>query len=292
MKDLTASNAPSGTSALQLDGRTAVLGIVGDPVAQVKAPLPLTLRLQKSGLNAVLVPLHVPASSLPSVLDGLLAIRNLAGLVVTVPHKQVAARGSVHVSGRVAACGAANVLRRTHGTDGAASWEADLFDGVGFVHGLSRQGHAVAGRSVCLLGAGGAASAIAFALAEAGASMLRIHDIDAARSRSLIERLQSQGFQAAPWDGQDLDRAHVLVNATPLGMKPADPLPVPAPSLHPGLLVAEVVMEPARTALLEAASAHGCRVHRGRHMMEEQLNLMRDFFAPAIDALRRHGGAA
>ncbi|MFS2055681.1 hypothetical protein ACEN8K_43660, partial [Variovorax sp. CT11-76] len=99
---------------LQLDGRTAVLGILGDPVAQVKAPAPLTARLQQAGLNAVLVPMHVRADDVATLLPALLTLRNLAGFIVTVPHKQRVADllGDGLLPGAERA-NAANVVRRT-----------------------------------------------------------------------------------------------------------------------------------------------------------------------------------
>ncbi|NML47395.1 shikimate dehydrogenase [Ramlibacter sp. G-1-2-2] len=263
----------------KLDGSTVLLGIVGDPVAQVKAPQPLTERLQATGINAVLVPLQVAPGALAAVLHELLHIRNFAGLIVTVPHKQAAAQAAGPASERALRIGAANVLRRS-----GSAWEADLFDGLGFVRGLQRAGHAVPGRTACILGAGGAASAIAFALAEAGAKALRIHDIAGERTDALLRRLQAADIEARRWDGVDTGGADLLVNATPLGMKPADPLPLPAASLHPALVVADVVMQPAVTALMAAAAERGCPVQGGRPMMEEQLAMMQDFFAPAIAA--------
>ncbi|MFS2055841.1 shikimate dehydrogenase, partial [Variovorax sp. CT11-76] len=79
--------------------------------------------------------------------------------------------------------------------------------------------------------------------------------------------------------------AELLVNATPVGMRADDPLPVPASALRTGLWVAEVIMAPAVTPLLQLARERGCIAHEGRHMMERQLGLMADFFEPAILAM-------
>ena len=275
----------AGLPAMQLDGRTAVLGILGDPVAQVKAPAPLTALLQQRGFNAVLVPLHVRADDVALLLPALSALHNFAGFIVTVPHKQrIASLLSVGLLSAAQRAGATNVVRRTP----QGGWQADLLDGTGFVAGLHAAGFDTHGRCAHIVGAGGAASAIAFALADAGARTLRICDVDAAKSGALVAQLNAHGVEAGLWDGADTANADLLVNATPVGMRASDPLPVPPGALRPGLWVADVIMAPAVTPLLLAAQARGCRTHEGRHMMERQLALMADFFAPAILAIAPH----
>ncbi len=262
---------------IHLDGATQVLGIIGDPVAQVKAPGPLTELLQTQGMNAVLVPLQARTQHLAALLDTLAVTDNVRGLIVTVPHKQTVASLPVTLSRRAAQCGAVNLLRRQ-----GQGWYGELLDGLGFVRGLLHAGIDPRGVDTCLIGAGGAASAIAFALFDAGACSVRVCDIDTARRDGLIQRLCGEGLAAAPWDGLDTRGAGLLVNATPVGMRANDPLPLPVSSLHSGLAVADVIMQPAVTPLLEAARAMGCRIQPGRRMMDEQLALMVAFFAPAI----------
>jgi shikimate dehydrogenase len=274
-------------SAIRLDGATQVLGIIGDPVAQVKAPAPLTRLLQAIGLNAVLVPLHARAPNLPALLDALAVVDNVRGLIVTVPHKQAVAGLPVVLSRRAAQCGAVNLLRKQGG-----SWYGELLDGLGFVRGLVKAGIDPRGLDARLIGAGGAASAIAFALFEAGVRSVGISDIDEGKRDVLIQRLRDEGLAAAPWDGRDTRGAGLLVNATPVGMRAGDPLPLPATSLHADLAVADVLMQPAVTPLLEAARAIGCRIQPGRHMMDEQLAMMVTFFTPAITGEWRQEGHA
>lgn len=268
--------------ALSLDGRTAVLGILGDPVAQVKAPAPLTARLQQQGLNAVLVPMHVRPDDVAALLPALLTLHNLAGFIVTVPHKQrVAALIGDGLLPGARRANAANVVRRT----AQGGWQGELLDGAGFVAGLRAAGFDPRGRAACIAGAGGAASAIAFALADAGARSVRVCDVDTAKAEALARQLQRNGVEAGTWNGREPGEAELLVNATPVGMRVDDPLPVPASALRAGLWVAEVIMAPAVTPLLQVARDRGCIAHEGRHMMERQLGLMADFFEPAILAI-------
>lgn len=261
--------------ALRLDGATQLVGIIGDPVAQVKAPQPLTKLMQSRGLNAVLVPFQVAARDVPSLLQTLLSVPNVVGLIVTVPHKQLAARLASSASKSVKEAQAANVLRKSNG-----GWDAELMDGLGFLANLRDHGVAVEGSTVAMAGAGGAGNAIAFALGAAGAACIEVHDVDAARQKALIERLNSQGYRARAWDGRK--PADIVVNATPLGMRGSDPLPIEPSALLPGGVVADIIMEPHETALLQLASSRGARVIPGRGMMDQQLDQMSDFFAASM----------
>lgn len=262
-------------NGLRLDGRTAVLGLIGDPVAQVKAPLPLTRLLQARGLNAVLVPLHVPAAQVAGLLDILLAVQNVAGLIVTVPHKQLVARLPIGLSRAAREAQAVNVIRRA-----GDAWQGDLLDGTGFLAGLVRNGFDVKGRSVGLAGAGGAGNAVAFALAAAGAGRIDVTDAEPTRGADLVTRLQAAGYAAGAWDGAS--PRDLLVNATPAGMRPDDPLPIAPSAIAQGGTVADVIMEPATTRLLELAQARGARTVAGRYMMDEQLESMAGFFGAAL----------
>ena len=276
LKNLTLSN-------LKLDGNTAILGLVGDPIAQVKASLPLTQLLQHRGFNALLIPLHVSSADVPALLDILLQVKNFAGLIITVPHKQLVASLRVEKTQAALEAEAVNVIRKIKG-----AWQADLLDGWGFLMGLVRNGFDVKGKAVCISGAGGAGNAIAFALAQAGAGGLGIHDIDAIKRRNLVARLRSFGYPAHEWDGAS--PADLLVNATPLGMKAGDPLPMALSAIRPECTVADVIMEPKTTDLLAMAQQRGARIVHGQHMMNEQLNKMADFFGHAIRALQEAEG--
>ncbi len=256
---------------LRLDGNTVVLGIIGDPIAQVKAPLPLTRLLQARGINAVLVPMHVESGNVASLLNALHAVHNIAGIVVTVPHKQRAAGLSIDLSRAAREAQAVNVIRRT-----AEGWQGELLDGAGFLAGLVRNGVDVEGHSVGLAGAGGAGNAIALALAAAGAASVDVHDVDEAKRAALVERLRALGHVAGNWDAAS--PRDLVVNATPAGMRESDPLPIALSAIRPGHVVADVIMEPATTQLLARAQELGARIVHGRHMMNEQLEAMADFF--------------
>lgn len=257
-----------------ITGRTRVLGILAHPIDHVKAPPGINRIASARGRNAVMVPFNVEPADLGTLVAALRVMKSFDGAIVTVPHKQSIIPLCDIVSDRARAVGAANILRRE--PDGRLA--ADQLDGIGFVSGLRAQGIEIAGRRVHLTGAGGAASAIAFALAEGGAARLTLHN----RSRPKIEALRDglrtlhPAFDVQLGDS-DPTGNDIIVNGTTLGMKPGDPLPIDVAMLRPGMVVAEVVMEPAVTSLLAAAETAGCIVHAGHHMLDHQLKLMAAF---------------
>jgi shikimate dehydrogenase len=257
-----------------ITGHTRLFGILADPVAHVRTPMVFNDWFRAHGVDAVLVPIEVPPGGLPTLLDGLRAMTNLGGFVVTMPHKTAMVALCDEATRSARLVGAANTVRRA--PDGRLI--GTVFDGDGFVAGLRAQGHEPRGRRALLAGAGGAASAIAFALAEAGVARLTIHNRTESKAVDLAARVQAAcpraDVAAGPADptGHDL-----VVNGTALGLHAGDALPVDSALLTPDMLVAEVVMLPEITALLGAAAARGCRIHHGRHMLDEQIRLMAEF---------------
>lgn len=201
-------------------------------------------------------------------------MKNLGGFIVTVPHKTAVAKLCDELGTAGQAIGSVNTVRRTK--DGRLIGE--MFDGTGFVKGLKLRGHDPAGRRVLLVGAGGAASAIAFALAQAGVRSLTIANRTGAKAREIAARV-AKFFPALPIQvgAADPTGHDYVVNATSLGMKETDPLPVDAGLLRPSMIVAEIIMKPALTPLLVKAKEQGCTVHYGRHMLDEQVRLMAEF---------------
>jgi shikimate dehydrogenase len=256
-----------------ITGQTKTLAILADPVTQVRTPQALNQRFAEAGIDAVLVPLEVPAMALQATVNGLKACRNFAGFVVTVPHKTTVPAFCDVLSARAAAAMSVNVIRR--GADGLLY--GDLLDGEGFARGLERAGIEVAGKRVFLAGAGGAASAIAFALAARGIAALTIANRSSAKAEALIARLAAQ-YPALECHAQADPADHdIAINGTSLGLNADDPLPFDPAALSKGTLVAEVIMQPEVTALLTAAEARGLRIHTGKYMLEEQLNEMLSF---------------
>ena len=162
-------------------GDTRIYVVIGDPIAQTRSPEVFNPLFSERGVNAVMVPIQVSAEGLKTAFKGLRAIANLDGILVTIPHKLAMTKLVDKVLPMGQQVGAINAVRRTADD----RWVGDIFDGRGFIAGLTEQGHAIAGRSALLVGAGGAGRAIAFALAEAELAALTLHDIDATKAERL-----------------------------------------------------------------------------------------------------------
>ncbi|MFE6070485.1 shikimate dehydrogenase family protein [Streptomyces sp. NPDC056525] len=265
----------NSSRALSISGATRLYAVVGDPVAQVRAPSLLNPLFAALGLNSVLFPVHVRPDAFAEVFQGLRKTDNLDGILVTIPHKAAALGLADEVSPAAAASGAVNALRRE--PDGR--WTGENFDGIGFVTGLTEAGHRPEGMRVTVVGSGGAGSAIAAALLSAGVARVSLYDPDTGRLDALVARLdaywpgRAEGTRTPVFTDADL-----VVNATPLGMRADDPLPFDPRDLPPRCVVADVIMKPRETGLLRAAAALGHPVLYGAPMLDHQLDLYRTFF--------------
>ncbi|HEX7416633.1 MAG TPA: hypothetical protein VF315_01145, partial [Steroidobacteraceae bacterium] len=224
--------------------------------------------------QAVLMPLHVSRESLATVIAGLRVVQNFRGAVITMPHKNAIVPLLDELTGDARDIGACNVFRREQ--DGRLI--GTMLDGEGFVAGLRAKGQEVAGKRIYLAGAGGAAAGIAFALARHGAVQLSVYNRSAARGDALVQRIQLAWPRCSVRTADRDPAGHdIAINATSLGMAPADPLPFDTSALRAGMLVAEVVANPAVTRLLAQAAALGCGTHAGTLMLEGQIDLILQF---------------
>jgi shikimate dehydrogenase len=240
-----------------MDGSTLVLATVGDPVVQVQTPGRMPELFAERNINATWVPLHVKAANLPVVVAMLRQVENYR----TTPRALVS--------------GSLNLVRRE--ADGTLT--GDMVDGLGFVRGLATTGRNVAGKEAWLVGAGGAGAAIAAALCESGIGCLWLKDAVSGRAEELADRLQHHfsEMRIGISDRQP-DRIDYVINATPLGLRPDDPLPFDISGLPASAVVCDIIMKPARTALLQAAEARGLATHPGTPMLTAALPLYLEFF--------------
>jgi shikimate dehydrogenase len=252
--------------ATHIKGTTRLYGLVGDPLTTAKSPELLNALFIEQRADAVCVPFRVNADDLSAFVTGARAMGNLSGVLVTMPHKQrmLAFVDELHpTAGQV---GALNVIR-CH-DDGR--WVGAIFDGLGCVLGMQWEGNHPANKSVLLIGAGGAGRAIAFAVASAGARTLAIFDVDERRADDLAKSVAAATGCSTHVGAPDPHGCEIVINATPLGMKPDDPMPVDANRLEPGSIVVDIVNSPEPTPLCRAARARGCRTQGGRPMHEGQ----------------------
>src|SRR5512134_339593 len=263
-----------------ITGKTRLLAIVGDPIDKVRSPEGFGRLFELNGHDAVMIPVHVAAPDLSSVVAGLKRMRNLDGIVATMPHKAacLALADEVLETGRLV--GAVNALRPR--PDGR--WEADMFDGRGFVAGLRARGHDPAGKRVALVGAGGAGSAIAVSLCQVGVASVSVQELDRGKAERLAAALRTAFPRIDARVGmRDLSTADILVNATPIGMRPGDPLPCDLAGLRAGTVVGDVTTKPEVTPFIEAARAKGAATVTGRDMYEGQVCELAAFFGYRLE---------
>ncbi|MGV8832287.1 MAG: shikimate dehydrogenase family protein [Devosia sp.] len=257
---------------LRLDGETRLYVIVGDPIAQVKSPALLSENLNTRGTNGLVVPIHVSAENIVEFVTSLRGAQNVDGVVFTVPHKQAGLALCDRPSVRAVFAGSVNVMHRA--ADGL--WVGDNTDGQGYLDGAAAKGFEIAGKRALLVGVGGAGAAIAYEILNRGADFLAIHELNTERRDAIIERLAEKfpgkvGIGSADPTGFDF-----IGNATPVGMRDGDPLPVQADKLLAQQFVADAITKPEITPLLQAARAKGCNTMPGLGMFNAQADILVD----------------
>lgn len=267
---------------MQIDGNTQLVGIIASPIAHVRTPQLFNASAARQGLNAVCVPFHVAPEDLGTFLSGAGAARSLNGLVVTIPHKEAVLAACGELSETARLVGSVNAMRfdRIRGC-----WVGGNFDGDGFVAGLREGGHDLAGKRVLQLGAGGAGKSMAYAIARARPAELVIHNRSAARAEELAARIASTIPETTIREGSDDPTGFdVVVNATALGLRDSDKLPLDVGGLDAGTLVCEAVVRDGDTPLLQAARARGCAVHHGQWMLYGQIVEIARFMGVPLEA--------
>jgi len=258
-----------------INGRTTLIAHLGYPTETFKAPLIYNPYFESIGVDAVVIPMGVKAEDHARLLPLLFRLTNLRGALVTMPHKvtTVALVNELSTAAKIAgACNA--VLNRADGT-----LLGDMFDGEGFVRGALRRGRSIAGRAALVAGCGGVGSAIAASLAGAGIARLGLFDVRNAAAQALAQRLRVHYPNLEIDIGSKDPHGHdIVVNATPMGMKEGDPLPLDVERISPSAFVGEVVMKEETTPFLRAARARGCDIQPGIDMLFEQIPAYLEFF--------------
>lgn len=270
-----------------ITGKGKVIAHIGYPTGSFKAPMIYNPWFEAKGIDAIVTPLGVQAEDFAAVFPALFRITTLHGALITMPHKVTVTGLLDEVSVTAAIAGSCNaVLKRDDG-----SLLGDMFDGAGFVRGVERKGQTVAGARALVVGAGGVGSAIAASLALSGLAGISLFDMNAAAAEALAGRLRAHYPALDVRTGSRDPAGHaIVVNATPMGMKPGDPLPVDVDRVGADAFVGEVVMTEEYTPLLQAARAKGCRVQVGADMLFEMIPAYLEFFgfgASTADELRR-----
>lgn len=258
-----------------IDASTRLVALLGSPVSHSLSPVMHNAAFEAAGLNVRYVAFDVPPGNVGQAVRAL-DVLGFLGSNVTIPLKQEVFRYVDSLSPVAHATGAVNtlVVRREPGD--ATKIAGDNTDVEGFLSALRSHVSLVQGRGTLVLGAGGAARAVVYALAK---EMAPASITVAARSRSAVLALMSH-FQklqivvdAVPFE-QAADVAAdsaLIVNATPIGMHPAEATsPLPAGAIRTGQIVYDLVYNPTNTRLIVDARAHGATTIDGLEMLIAQ----------------------
>ncbi len=257
---------------MQIDAATKTLGVIGWPIAHTLSPPMQNAAIAALGLDWLYAAWPVEPAALPAAIAGARAL-GFIGLNVTIPHKEAVVPLLDDLSPEAAAIGAVNMVHFTGGR--AVGYNTDA---EGFTRSLAEEaGLSLAGRTLLLAGGGGAAGAWAAGPPAAGPDRVIIAAGRSGRARLLADAIAphypATRFEVAGSPdaiARAAAAAAVLANATPLGMKPGDPLPLPAELIEPRHVIFDAVYRPRVTPLMAAATGRGARVVGGLGMLVRQ----------------------
>jgi shikimate dehydrogenase len=251
-----------------ISGKTRLLALIGQPVGHSLSPAMHNAAFVADGLDFVYVCLDVDPDALPATVKGAVALK-LSGFNVTMPHKRAMIPlvdeldEGARISGAVNTVVIEDSTLRGYNTDGG-----------GMVMACEEAGIELSRQRVLILGAGGAAAAIAVAFEGVGAGQLHIANRDLEHAMELRDKLRRAGIRKVEVHTLDaaleevITEVEVVVNATPLGMKEGDALPIPARYVGGGRAICDAVYLPGtETPLVRLACERGARVAAGDRML-------------------------
>jgi len=245
----------------QVSGATRLAGVIGNPIGHSLSPAIFNAAFAATGLDWIYLAFDVASGRAAGALDAMRTL-GLAGLSVTMPHKDAIAELVDHCTPEAAALRAVNCVVPT--ADGLVG---DNTDGPGFLDALQAElGFDTSGRRVVVVGAGGAARAIVLAAARAGATEVAVVNRTAARAEEAAALAENTGRVA---EASAISDADLVVNATSVGMVDAA-LPFDPSLLNRGQVLVDIVYHPSPTPLLAAARALGVRAVGGLGMLVHQ----------------------
>ena len=264
---------PGTPGVSRISGTTRLAGVTGWPIGHTLSPAMHNAAYEEMGLDWLYLPLPVEhVRDLPRLTEAL-RVLPFVGMNVTMPYKEPVMELCDEVATVAELAGAVNTV---HVTDGRLIGYNT--DGRGLVEALAEDADFTPrGARIVVLGAGGAAAAALVAFVLEGAASVTVVNRTLANAERMIARLDGRTRETAicavrpDADAREaVAGADLLVNATPLGMRPGDDLPVPAEWLHEHLVVADMVYRPAVTPLLAEATLAGARATGGLGMLVAQ----------------------
>ncbi|NQS76182.1 MAG: shikimate dehydrogenase [Peptococcaceae bacterium] len=260
-----------------ISGCTKICGVFGCPVGHTLSPIMHNAAFTATGLRYVYVPFEVAPYTLPAAVEGIRAL-GMAGVNLTVPHKEAVLPLLDGISDEAAHIGAVNTIINREGY-----LYGENTDGKGYLKALREAGFVPAGRTVLFLGAGGSARAVAVQLALAGAGKLVFANRTEARAAQLAQFVTDRTgtvTDLAPWPerpgdqvlAQVLAEADLVVQTTSLGMSPNvyETVPLPFANFRPGQVASDLVYNPPETLFLKKARLGGAVTVSGLGMLLHQ----------------------
>lgn len=276
-------------------GSTKVLGVFGHPISHSLSPIIHNAAIEALNVDYIYVPFHVLPGRLSDAVQGIRSLQ-IVGVNVTIPHKERVIEYLDEVDEVARAIGSVNTI--VNEDDRLKGFSTD---GPGFLRSVEAEWGKVDGCRVLILGAGGSARAVAFALAEIGCEIV-IANRTYSRAQELAESLESTGKNviAIPLEreavAEAISSADLLVNTTSVGMHPdSDAIPIPPDLIHSGLLVYDLIYNPPRTRLIQEAVARGAKAINGLKMLVYQGALSFEMWTgikPPVDVMEHAAACA
>ncbi len=266
---------------MDVSGKTKIAGIFGYPIDHTLSPLMHNAAFQTLGLDICYVPFMVLPEALP---DAVMAIRslNMLGVNITVPHKEKAIRLLDKVNEEASFIGAVNTVTNTEGV--LTGYNTD---GRGFLSSLTEEGISIEGKNIFIIGAGGASRAVSYYLSEKAAA-LSLFDTDRPKAQKLVNDLGLiRSNVCLVQKVENMLQPDIIINATPLGLKPDDPLPLNPDLITSKMVICDLVYK--KTGLLKEAELRGAKIIEGSGMLLWQGVLAFELWTgvkPPVDIMR------
>jgi shikimate dehydrogenase len=266
---------------MNICGKTTITGIFGSPIEHTLSPAMQNAAFEATGLDYCYVPFLVYPDGLENAVKAIRSM-NIRGINITVPHKEKVIQFLDEISEEALFIGAVNTIVNTDGR--LIGFNTD---GRGFMKSLDESGISVKDKDILIIGAGGAARAVGYYLCMEARSLTLY-----GRTISKVERLAAdltkvKNIVSTINDISDIEHFHIIINATPLGLKSDDPLPFDVNRLSPGQTVCDLIYK--ETRLLKEASIKRCNVINGLGMLLWQGALAFELWTgkmPQIDVMR------
>jgi len=267
---------------MNVSGKTKITGVFGYPIEHTLSPLMHNTAFQNLGLDNCYVPFLVRPDDLTDAVQAVKAL-NMLGINITVPHKENVMPLLDTIDKEAAFIGAVNTITKVDG-----KLTGYNTDGRGFMRSLEDEDVSVDGKEVLIVGSGGACRAISYYLSEK-VSKLSLFDIDRPKAEKLANDLMVIRDNIHLLDTiEDSGKPDIIINATPLGMKPDDPLPIDPELITSGMVVYDLVYK--NTPLLQKAASKGAKPINGSGMLLWQAVFAFELWTgvePPVDLMRK-----